>query len=45
MGGSTEEGFPGRVDQVDETMCDVAVFLSVGEWAANMRVDTATKRD
>ena len=45
MGGSTEEGFPGRVDQVNITMCDIPVFLSVVEWAANRRVDSATKRD
>ena len=41
MGGSTEEGFPGRVDQVDETVCEVPVFFSFGEWAADRRVDWA----
>ena len=44
MGGSREDGFPGRVDQVDETMCDVPIFLSFGEWVANRRVGSATKR-
>ena len=45
MGGSKEEGLPGRVDQVDEAMCDISFFLSAIEWAANRRVDSATKRD
>ena len=36
---------PGRVDQVDEAMCDIPFFLSAVEWAANRRVDLATKRD
>ena len=44
MGGSTEEGFPGGVDQVDETVCDVPVFFNFGKWAADMMVDSATKR-
>ena len=45
MGGSKEEGLPGRVDQVNEAMCDIPFFFSAIEWAANMRVDSATKRD
>ena len=44
MGGSTEEGFPRRVDQVDETVCDALVLFSFGEWVADRRVDSATKR-
>ena len=43
--GDSYRRFYGRVDQVDETMCDIPVFLSVVEWAADRRVDSATKRD
>ena len=39
-----KRGFSGRVDQVNETMCDIPVFFNVVEWAANRRVDSATKR-
>ena len=45
MGVSKEEVFLGRVDQVDEAMCDISFSLSAIEWAANKRVDSATKRD
>ena len=39
-----EDGFPRGVDQVDEMVLDVLVFFSFGEWVANRRVDSATKR-
>ena len=45
MGGSTEEGIPGGVDQVDETVSDIPVFLGTVERAASRWVDSATKRD
>ena len=45
MGGSKEEGLPGGVDQMDEAMCDISLFLNVIEWAANRSVDSATERD
>ena len=44
VGGSTEEGFPGGVDQVDEAVCDIPVFFSFSKRAAVRRVDSATKR-
>ena len=45
MGVSTEEGIPGGVDHVDETVRDILVFLDIVERAAIRWVDSATKRD
>ena len=44
MGGFTEEGFSEGMGQVDETVCDVSILFSPGQWAAYRRVDSATER-
>ena len=45
MDGPTKEGIPGGVDQVDETVRNILVFLGTVERAAIRWVDSSTKRD